>query len=155
MASKSLRSTSPVPTRLQLPSGKEVSEILQQMRGEISQSTTAEIVEIANSTDSRSKLRDLMPIYFHSCQLQSEEAVITYLLLQYFILWRGCCESRRDRQVLEEHIEWLKGRVGELEEVREPDLQISRLNKQVQDLKMKSEKLQSAHDEVRVPVCIS
>ena len=57
--------------------------------------------------------------------------------------------------MLEEHIEWLKGRVGELEEVREPDPQISRLNKQVQDLKMKNEKLQSAHDEVRVPVCIS
>jgi len=161
MSSESLRSASPrrsptpVPDRLQLPSGKEVSEILQQMCIEISQSTTAEIVEIANSADSESKLQDLMPVYFYSWQLQSREAVITHLLLHYFILWRDCSELRRDRQVLEEHIEWLKGRVQELEEVREPDPEISRLTKQVQDLKMKNEELQSAHDEVRVAVCPS
>jgi len=57
---------------------------------------------------------------------------------------------RRDRQVFEEHIEWLKGRVEELEEVREPDPEISRLTIQVRDLKMKNEKLQTAHDEVSV-----
>ena len=154
MSSESLRSASPrrsptpVPDRLQLPSGKEVSEILQQMCGEISQSTTAEIVEIANSADSESKLRDLMPVYFYSWQLRSPEAVITHLLLHYFILWRDCSELRRDRQVFEEHIECLKGRVGELEEVREPDPEISRLTKQVQELKMKNEKLQTSHDEV-------
>ena len=153
MASESLRSTSPrrsptpVPARLQLPSGKEVSEILQQMCGEISQSTTAEIVEIANS---ESKLRDLMPVYFYSWQLQSPEAVIAHLLLHYFILWRDCSELRRDRQVLEEHIEWLKGRVAELEQVRQPDPEISRLTKQVQDLKMKNEELQTAHNEVSI-----
>ena len=145
------RSLTPVPDRLQLPSGKEVSEILQQMCGEISQSTTstAEIVEFANSGDSESKLRDLIPVYFYSWQLRSPEAV-THLLLHYFILWRDCSELRRDRQVFEEHIEWLKGRVEELEEVREPDPEISRLTKQVQDLKMKNEKLQTAHDEVSV-----
>ena len=154
MSSESLRSASPrrsptpVPDRLQLPSGKEVSEILQQMCGEISQSTTAEIVEIANSADSESKLRDLMPVYFYSWQLRSPEAVITHLLLHYFILWRDCSELRRDRQVFEEHIECLKGRVGELEESREPDPEISRLTIQVQDLKMKNEKLQTSHDEV-------
>ena len=158
MASESLRKTSPLRSpspRLQLPNGKEVSEILQQMCGEISQSTTAEIVETANSADSESKLRDLMPIYFYSWQLRSPEAVITHLLLHYFILWRDCSELRRDRQVFEEHIEWLKGRVGELEEVREPDPEIIRLTKQVQDLKMKNEKLQSAHNEVSVAVCPS
>ena len=148
MASESLLKTSPLRSpspRLQLPSGKEVSEVLQQMCGEISQSTTAEIVEIANSA---SKLQDLMPIYFYSWQLRSPEAVITHLLLHYFILWRDCSELRRDRQVFEEHIECLKGRVGELEESREPDPEISRLTIQVQDLKMKNEKLQTSHDEV-------
>jgi len=126
------------------------------MCGEISQSTTAEIVEIANSADSESKLRDLMPVYFYSWQLRSPEAVITHLLLHYFILWRDCSDLRRDRQVFEEHIEWLKGRVGELGEVREPDPEIGRLAKQVQDLKMKNEKLQSTQDEVsKWAVCLS
>ena len=67
-----------------------------------------------------------------------------------FILWRDCSDLRRDRQVFAEHIEWLKGRVGGLEEVREPDPEIGRLTKQVQDLKMKNEKLQTSHDEVSV-----
>ena len=162
MSSESLRSTSPrrsptpVPARLQLSSGKEVSVILQQMCDEISQSTTAEIVEISNSAESESKLRDLMPVYFYSWQLRSPEAMITHLLLHYFILWRDCSELRRDRQVFEEHIEWLKGRVEELEEVREPDPEIGKLTKQVQDLKMKNEKLQSAQDEVsKCAVCLS
>ena len=141
MSSESLRSTrprrspTPVPARLQLSSGEEVSEILPQMCGEISQSTTAEIVEIANSADSESKLRDLMPVYFYSWQLRSPEAVITHLLLHYFILWRDCSELRRDRQVFD---------------CRESDPEISRLTKQVQDLKMKNEKLQTSHDEVSV-----
>lgn len=125
------------------------------MCGEISQSTTAEIVEIANSADSRSKLRDLMPVYFYSRQLQSPEAVITHLLLHYFILWRDCSELRRDRQVFEERIKQLKGRVGKLEEVRGPNPEMGRLTKQVQDLEMKNDMLQSAHDEVSVPVCLS
>jgi len=173
MASESLRSTSPrrsptpVPAHLQLPSGKEASEILQQMCGEISRSTTAEIVEIANSADSESKLRDLMPVYFYSWQLRSPEAVITHLLLHYFILWWDCSELRRDRQVFEEHIERLKGRMQELE-IRGPNPETGGLTKQVQDLKMKNKKLQSAHDEVSVlifaplatyayggPVCLS
>ena len=160
MTSESLRSTSPrrsptpVPAGLQLPSGKEVSEILQQMSCEISQSTTAEIVEIANAADSRSKLRDLLPVYFYSWLLQGPEAVITHLLLHYFILWRDCGELRRDRQVFEEHIERLKGRVGELEELREPSPEIGRLARQVQDLKMKNEKLQHSHDEVSMFVCL-
>ena len=159
MTSESLRSTSlrrsptPVAAGLQLPSGKEVSEILQQMSCEISQSTTAEIVEIANAADSRSKLRDLLPVYFYSWLLQGPEAVITHLLLHYFILWRDCGELRRDRQVFEEHIERL-GRVGELEEIREPNPEIGRLARQVQDLKKKSEKLQNSYDEVSMLVCL-
>ena len=40
-------------------------------------------------------------------------------------------------------------------ETREPHPEIDRLTKQVQDLKMKNEKLQSAHDEVSVVVCLS
>jgi len=134
------------------------------MCGEISRSTTAEIVEIANSAaaDSESRLQDLM---FYPWQLRSPEAVITHLLLHYFIMWRDCSELRRDRQVFEEHIEWLKGRVQELE-IRGPNPETGGLTKQVQDLKMKNKKLQSAHDEVSVlifaplatygvPVCLS
>ena len=152
----------------QLPSGQQVSDILQQMCGEISQTTTAEIVEVANSAAPRSKLQDLLPVYFYSWQLQSLEAVIIYLLLNYFILWRDRdgSERREDRQALEEYIERLKTRVAELEkkldasqseihktkaELKEPDPEpffINRLTKQVQDLKMENKKLQSAHDEV-------
>ena len=155
----------------QLPSGREVSDILQQMCGEISQTTTAEIVKVANSAAPRSKLQDLLPVYFYSWQLQSPEAVIIYLLLHYFILWRDRdgSERREDRQALEEYIERLKTRVAELEkkldasqseirktkaELEEPDPEINRLTKQVQDLQMKNEKLQSADDEVSACPCI-
>ena len=98
-----------------LPSGKKVSDILQQMCGEISQTTTAEIVEIANSAAPRSKLQDLLPVYFYSWQLQSPEAVIIYLLLNYFILWRDGSKRREDRLAFEEHTERLKIRVAEME----------------------------------------
>ena len=148
------------PSLQQLPSGEEVSEILQQMCGEISRTTTAEIVEVANSAAPRNKLQDLLPVYFYSWQLQSPDAVIICLLLNYFILWR---DGREDRQAFEEYIERLKTRVAELEkkpdasqseirktkaELEETDPEINRLTKQVQDLKMENEKLQSAHDEV-------
>ena len=149
----------------QLPSGQQVSDILQQMCGEISQTTTAEMVEVANSAAPRSKLQDLLPVYFYSWQLQSSEAVIIHLLLHYFILWRDRdgSERREDRQALEEYIERLKTRVAELEkkldasqseirktkaELEETEPEVNRLTKQVQDLKMENEKLQNAHDEV-------
>ena len=98
-----------------LPSGKEVSEILQQMCEDISQTTTAEMVEVANSAVPRSQLQDLLAVYFYSWQLRSLEAVIIHLLLHYFILWHDGSEMRRDRQAFEEHIERLKSRVAELE----------------------------------------
>ena len=135
---------------LKLPSGEEVSEILQHMCGEISQTTSAEIVEIANSAAFQGKLQDLLPIYFYSWQLRSPEAVIIHLLLHYFILWRDGSEMRRDRRAFEEYIERLKGRVAELEKIRarEFDPHINRLTKQVQDLKLENERLQRARDEV-------
>ena len=80
--------------------------------------------------------------------------MITHLLFHFFILWRNCSESRRDRQTFEERTEWLKGRVEEME-TREPDPEMYRLTKQVQELRMKNEKLQSVHDEVSVVVCLS
>ena len=143
------------PPSLQLlPRGQEVSEILQQMCEDISQTTTAEIVEIANSANPRSKLQELLPIYFYSWQLQSPEAVIIHLLLHYFILWRDGSEMRRDRQAFEEQIERLKSRVVELEKMRarepEPDI-----TKQFQDLKLENERLQRALNEVGVSVCLS
>ena len=134
MTSESLRTatqadsdTSPrrspsTPSLQLLPSGQKMSEILQQMCGEISQTTTSEIVEVANSAASQSKLRELLPVYFYSWQLQNLEAVIIHLLLNYFVLWRDGSEMRRDRQAFEEHIARLKNRVAELEENREPDL---------------------------------
>ena len=153
-----------------LPSGKEVLEILQRMCGEISQTTTAEIVEVANSAASRSQLQELLPVYFCSWQLQSPEAVITYLLLNYFILWRDRSKRREDKEAFEECIERLKSRVAELEkslyenrtevhhmkaeleERREPDPEIM---KQVQALRPKHGKLLLAHDEVSVSVSLS
>ena len=153
----------------QLPSGQDVSEILQQMCGEISQTTTAEIVEVANLASSQSKLQDLLPVYFYSWQLQNLEAVIVYLLLNYFMLWRDRSERNEDKEAFEEYIERLKTRVAELEkkldasqseinktkaELEETDPEINRLTKQVQDLQMKNEKLQSAHDEVSACPCI-
>ena len=62
------RPPTPIPPCLQLSSGKEVFEILQQMYGQVSQSTTAEIVEIANFADSESKLRDLISTPRGNCR---------------------------------------------------------------------------------------
>ena len=131
------------------------------MCAEISQTTTAEMVEVANSAVSRSKLQDLLLVYFYS-QLQSPEAVIIHLLLKQ---WRDSSERRRERRVFEEHSERLKGRVAELEkklynsrnevnrvtaELGESEPEINRLMKQVQELQLQNEKLQSAHNEVCV-----
>ena len=172
MASESLRTAtpadndtsprrSPSPASLQLlPSGQEMSEILQQMCGEISQTTTAEMVEVANTA--ASKLQDLMPVYFYSWELQSPEAVIIYLLLRQ---WRDSSERRRERRAFKEHSERLKARMAELEkklysrryEVKRGELEPedNRLMKQVQELQLQNEKLQSAHNEVcvRLSVC--
>ena len=124
------------------------------MCGEISQTTTAEMVEVANTA--ASKLQDLMPVYFYSWELQSPEAVIIYLLLRQ---WRNSSERRRERRAFEEHSERLKARVAELEkklytrryEVNrgESEPEINRLMKQVQELQLQNE-LQSAHNEVCV-----
>jgi len=157
---------------LQLPSGKEVLEILQQMCGEISQTTTAEMIEIANTAASRSKLQELLPVYFYSWQLQSPEAVIIHLLLNYFILLRDGSERREGRLAFEEYTGRLKSRVAELEkklyesrtevpvhqlkaELEEPDPEMMRFMKQVQVLKQENEKLLCARDEVSVSVCLS
>ena len=149
----------------QLPRGQEVSEILQQMCGEISQTTTAEIVEVANSAASQNKLQDLLPVYFYSWQLKSLEAVIIHLLLKQ---WRDKSERRRNIQAFEEHSERLKSRVAELEkklyesrnevnrvtaELEKSETKINRLMKQVQELQLQNEKLQSSHNEVCV--CLS
>ena len=179
MASESLRSAiqnprarrSPSLPSVQLPpSEQEMSEILQQMCAEISQTTTAKMVEVANSATSQSKLQNLLPVYFYSWRLQSPEAVIIHLFLHYFILWQDSSEMRRERQAFEEYIERLKTRVADLEkkldasqseihktkaELRETDPEINRLTKQIQDMKLENERLQNAHDEVSVSVCHS
>ena len=154
------------PSVQQLPRGQEVLEILQQMCGDISQITTAEMVEIANSAVSRSKLQDLLPVYFYSWQLQSPEAVIINLLLKQ---WRDSSERSRERRAFKEHSERLKGRVAELEkklhesrnevnrvtaELGESEPEINRLMKQIQELHMQNEKLQSAHNEVCVRLSV-
>ena len=184
MASESLRTTtpadndtsprrSPSPASLQLLlRGQEVSETLQQTCGEISQTTTAEMVEVANSAVSRSMLQDLLPVYFYSWQLQSPEAVTIHLLLHYYILWHDGSKRREDKEAFGEYIERLKSRVAELEkklyesqtevcqmkaeleERREPELEMMRLTKQLQDSKLENEKLLRAHDEVSVSVCL-
>ena len=128
---------SPSPPCLQLPSG-EVSEILQQMCAEISQTTTAEMVEVANSATFQSKLQELMLVYFYSWQLQSPEAVIICLLLKQ---WRDNSERRRERRAFEEHSERLRGhRVTA--ELGESKPEINRLTTQIQDLTLQNDKLQ-------------
>ena len=62
---------------------------------------------------------------------------------------------RRDRRAFEEHIERLKSRVAELEEKGEPDQEINKLMKKLQDLKLQNERLQKAHDEVSMCVCLN
>ena len=176
MSSESLRSAfhnprahrSPsLPSPQLLPSEQEMSEILQQMSAEISQTTTAEIVEVANCATSQSMLQNLLPVYFYSWRLQSLKAVIIHLLLHYFILWQDSSEMRRERQAFEEYIERLKTRVADLEkkldaslhktkaELEKTDPEVNRLTKQVQDLKLENERLQSAHDEVSARVRLS
>ena len=128
--------------------------------------TTSEIVEVANSAASRSKLQELLPVYFYSWQLQSPEAVIIHLLLKQ---WWDSSERRRERRAFEEHSERLKGRVAELEkklydsrnevnrvtaELGESEPEINRLMKQVQELQLQNEKLQSAHNEVCVRLSV-
>ena len=155
---------------------QEVSETLEQICREIglSQTTTEEMVEVANSATSQSKLQELLPVYFYSWQLQSLEAVIIYLLLHYYILWQDSSEKRReDTLAFEEYIERLKIRVAELEKklyesrtevcqmkaemdkmrAQKPDPE-PRLMKQVQNIRLENEELQRAHDEVDVLVCL-
>ena len=183
MSSESLRSAfhnprahrSPsLPSPQLLPSEQEMSEILQQMSAEISQTTTAEIIEVANCATSQSMLQNLLPVYFYSWRLQSLEAVIIHLLLHYFILWQDSSEMRRERQAFEEYIERLKTSMADLEkkldasqseihktkaELEKTDPEVNRLTKQVQDLKLENERLQNAHDEVSacsssvIPAC--
>ena len=116
------------------------------------------MVEVANSAVSRSKLQDLLPVYFYSWELQSPEAVIIH---HYYILLRDGSEMREDRQTFGEYIERLKSRVAELEkklyegrtevhqmkaeleERRESDPEINKL------MKLETvEKLKRTHDEV-------
>ena len=129
---------------------------------EISQTTTEEMVEVTNSTASKRKLQDLMSVYFYSWRLQSPEAVIIHLFLNYFILWRDGSKRREDRLAFEEYIERLKSRVAELEkklyesrtevhqikaeleERRESDPEINKLMKLETD-----ENLKGTHDEVK------
>ena len=134
------------------------------MCAEISQTTTAEMVEVANSAVSRSKLQDLLPVYFYS-QLQSPEAVIICLLLKQ---WRDSSERRRERRAFEEHSERLRGRVAELERklyesrnevhrvaanVEESEPEVNRLTTQVQDLPLQYEtESKSTHNKVCVYV---
>ena len=153
-----------------------VSETLEQMCRAIglSQTTTEEMVEVANSATSQSKLQELLPVYFYSWELQSLEAVIIYLLLHYYILWRDNSERREDKEAFGEYIERLKSRVEKLEKklyesrtevcqlkaelekmkAQKPDPEINRLTKQVQNFRLEKEKMQRAHDEVSVLVCL-
>ena len=147
-----------------LPSEQEVSEILQQMSAEISQMKTADMVEVANSAASQSKLQELLPVYFYS-QLQSPEAVIIHLLLKQ---WRDSSERRRERRAFEVNNERLRGRVAELERklyesrnevhrvaanVEESEPEVNRLTTRVQDLPLQYEtESKSTHNKVCVYV---
>ena len=108
-ASRSAASPSSLVVRLE-----ETGELLEQTCGEISDATTTELIEVANSVAAQRKMQDLLPVYFHSWQLQSPESIMVFLLLSYFVLKRECTGLKRDRQSFEDHIERLQTRVEEL-----------------------------------------
>lgn len=150
-------SSSPVKTKRPKPFMEgETGEMLERSCSEMSQETTTELLDVANSTEALRKIEELLPVYFYSWQLQSPQAVIVYLLLRCFILRRDYTELRRDRLAFEEHIERLKSRIGELEEEvangetvgPRNERELGQLARQVEALTAKNENLQHAHDEV-------
>ena len=163
MATRSCNSTTASrsaasPSSLVVVRLEETGELLEQTCGEISDATTTELIEVANSVAAQRKMQDLLPVYFHSWQLQSPESIMVFLLLSYFVLKRECTGLKRDRQSFEDHIESLKTRVGELEQdlttvsataANKPVHSVGKL-KELQD---RNTKLQKAQDEVSVCAC--
>lgn len=139
-----------------LPNQGEVGELLERICSDVSDATTAEIVDLANCEESQEKLRDLLPVYFYSWQVKSPEAIMIYLLLHCFILKRDGNELRQDKKDFEKHIERLKNRLGELEERCAENgsadgsaVEASRLATRIDELTRENVKLQQSRDEVR------
>ena len=156
------------------------NEILEQTCGEMSDATTSEMVEIANSTEAQQCVEDLLPVYFRTWQLHSTESIMVFMLLNYFILKRDCTELKSDRTSFEDHIEKLKNRVAQLEEAnaslehlrkledkkrRSPDnceqslanscsqedgRTVERLTQQLKELMTENRKLQRTQEEVKM-----
>ena len=163
------RSTSPGP--LGLPGHAETGELLEQICAQISEETTAELVDIANSAESQHRLQDLLPVYFFSWQLQQPAAIMIYLLLQFFLVKRDCSNLRKEKEECEAHIYKLKQKVGDLEEqlhelrVQSPNSreaesatdsngEISKLVNKIEELSLQNQQLESTKTEVGRLSCL-
>ena len=109
------KSRSPSPG-LGLPGDAETGELLEQICTQLSKETTAELVDIANSTVVQQRMQDMLPIYFYSWTLQQPAAIIIYLLLQFFLVKRDSSYLTKEKEECETHIYELKQKIGDLEE---------------------------------------
>ena len=155
------KSRSPSPG-LGLPGDAETGELLEQICTQLSEETTAELVDIANSTVVQQRMQDMLPIYFYSWKLRQPVAIIIYLLLQFFLVKRDSSDLRKDKEECETHIYKLKQKIGDLEEqlrAKSPpsinsesstdsSVEISKLEKEIEQLSLHNQQLQNTKAEV-------
>lgn len=151
------KSRSPSPG-LGLPGDAETGELLEQICTQLSEETTAELVDIANSTVVQQRMQDMLPIYFYSWKLREPAAIIIYLLLQFFLVKRDSSYLTKEKEECETHIYELKQKIGDLEEqlrAKTPPInsesksvEISKLEKEVEQLSLHNQQLQNTKAEV-------
>lgn len=91
------------------------SDVLERSCSAMSDATTSEMVEVANSPESQQSVEDLLTVYFRTWQLRSTESILVFVLLSFSALLRDCSELKADRSIYEDHIARLKKRIGDLE----------------------------------------
>ncbi len=155
--------------------------ILERACSSLSDGTTSEMVEVANSERLQKAVDDLLPVYFKTWQLQSTESILVFILLNFFVLRQECCALKADRGDYEDHIARLKKCVGDLEEennhlkqlhklkdrehrrsparedrrCQDSEGEVARLTQNLQDLTLENSRLHQAKDEVRGRVVCS
>ena len=159
---------------------EEIEEILKLSAQEMSKLTTSSsctLVQLSNSPESQEKLKDLLPVYFHSWNLTSSHSIIVYLLLHYFLVKQEHDEIVTAKQLYEEHIARLKTRMSDLEErltksslalatasgsatavnrlqSQQNFTEVFRLRRQVEQLMGENAQLRRTNEEVCVCVCV-
>ncbi len=92
------------------------NDVLERACSDMSDATTPEIVEVANSEELQKSIEDLSSVYFKTWKLHSTGSILIYMLLNFFVLRQECCELKADRGNYEDHIAQLKKRVADLED---------------------------------------